>query len=350
MKPRRYPAAIVVLATVATAAALYLARELFIPVALALLFTALLRPVVRALALARIPAPAGATLMVLGLLALLTAGGIFLSRPVQEWAGRAPQSLATARAKVDKLRRPVQRVTQAVAQIQREAAGAGDPRGSPPAAPATLQAPGLLAHVFGTTTTLLGGLLETLVLLFLVLATGDLLPRKLAGVLPSPVHATPEQLVEEVEGVVRRYVVATVLINAGQAVLVGVVMQLIGLSDPLLWGLLTFTLEFLPYIGAAFMIGFLTIVSFATFDGLGHIVLAPSAYFAITTIQNNVISPFAYGSRLRLNPIAVLLGVLVWWFLWGVAGAFVAVPLLATVKIFADHSRGWTRLGIVLGE
>jgi predicted PurR-regulated permease PerM len=108
--------------------------------------------------------------------------------------------------------------------------------------------------------------------------------------------------------------------------------------------------EFLPYIGALFMVAALTITGFATFDSLGHVLLAPIAYVTISTIQNNAVSPFAYGSGLRVNPLVVLLGVLVGWFLWGVAGAFVAVPLLAAVKVFADRSGRDSRLATILDE
>jgi predicted PurR-regulated permease PerM len=127
-------------------------------------------------------------------------------------------------------------------------------------------------------------------------------------------------------------------------------MWLIGMPTPPLWGLLTFVFEFLPYIGALFMVASLTVTAFATFDGLGHIVLAPLAYVVISTIQNNAVSPFAYGSGLRVNPLAILLGVVLGWFLWGVAGAFVAVPLLAAVKIFAERSNPNSRLAAVLAE
>jgi len=83
---------------------------------------------------------------------------------------------------------------------------------------------------------------------------------------------------------------------------------------------------------------------------VGQILLPPLAYITISTIQNNLISPFAYGSGLRLNPLAVLIIVLIGWFLWGVAGAFVAVPLLAAVKIFAERLDRQSRLAALLAE
>jgi predicted PurR-regulated permease PerM len=185
---------------------------------------------------------------------------------------------------------------------------------------------------------------------FVVLATGDLFTRKVALVMPKPVKGTAEKTVEEAESVVRRYLMVTVLLSAGQGVVVALAFMLIGMPSPMLWGVLTFVLECLPYIGALFMIAAVTITAFATFDGIGQILLPPLAYIIISANQNNLISLFAYGSGLRLNPLAILLIVLVGWFLWGVAGAFVAVPLLAAVKIFADHTSRDPRLAAVLSE
>jgi len=69
-----------------------------------------------------------------------------------------------------------------------------------------------------------------------------------------------------------------------------------------------------------------------------------------TTIQNNVVSPYAYSNKLKLNPVAVLIGVLLWWFLWGTAGAFLAVPIVATIKVVADRVEGMKAIGEFLGE
>jgi predicted PurR-regulated permease PerM len=350
--PGSRSASLIIVALVSAGAALYVAQEIFVPVALGLLFTALFRPLVRVLAGIRIPAPASATLIVLGCLGLLGAGGFFLAHPVRAWMHDAPKTLAAARTKLDKIRRPIKQVSQAVQKAQQEVTGeAPQPaQTQAPAAPPSAPIPPFVGRVFTTTAGLLGTLLQTLVLLFLLLATGDLLTRKLAAVMPKPVKGTAEQTVDQAEAVVRRYLVVTALINLGQGVLVALTMWLIGMPTPALWGLLTFVFEFLPYIGAAFMVLSLAITGLATFEGIGQVLLAPVAYITISTIQNNAVSPFAYGSGLRLNPLAVLLGVLIGWFLWGVAGAFVAVPLLAAVKIFAERTNRDSRLAAVLED
>jgi predicted PurR-regulated permease PerM len=316
------------------------------------MFAALFRPVVQTLGEARIPAPITATLVVLGCLGLLGLGGFFLARPIRSWMNEAPKTLAAARGKLEKLRKPIKQVSQAVEQAQQQVTGEEKP---PAQAPGTAGTPGpgipsIAGRVFATTAGVLGTLIQTVVILFLILATGDLLHRKLAAIMPKPATGTAEQAIDRAESVVRRYLVVTAIINLGQGVLVALAMWLIGVPTPPLWGVLTFFFEFLPYIGALFMVVALTVTGLATFDSVGHVLLAPAAYITISTIQNNAVSPFAYGSGLKLNPLAVLLVVIVGWFLWGVAGAFVAVPALAAVRILAERSSRDSRLAMVLSD
>lgn len=352
-------ASLAILAIVAGGAALYLAQEVFVPIVLGLLFTALFRPLVPALAAVRVPASATATLVVLGCLGVLGGSIVFLSHPVRAWVNEAPRTLAAARGKLEKLRRPIKQVSQAVQKAQQEVTGrgeqAGQPQGPTPTQGQTSSSssppiPSFVGRLFATTAGILGTFISTIVIVFLILATGDLFTRKVAAVMPKPATGTAEKSVSEAEAVVRRYLWVTALINLGQGVLVALVMWWIGMPTPPLWGLLTFVFEFLPYIGALFMVVSLAITGVATFDSIGQVLLAPLAYITISTIQNNAVSPFAYGSGLRLNPLAVLFSVLIGWFLWGVAGAFVAVPLLAAIRVFAERANRDSRLAVVLGE
>jgi predicted PurR-regulated permease PerM len=341
-----------IVAIVAAGAALYVAQEIFVPVILGLLFTALFRPVVRALQSARVPPPVSATVVVLACLGVLVGTGFFVAQPVRSWVREAPKTLAAARTKLEKLRQPIKQVSQAVQKAQQEVTGQEQQAAQPPQAAASPSGgvPSFVGRIFTTTTGILGTVLQIIVVVFLLLATGDLFIRKLSAVMPKPAKGSAEQTIEEAESVVRRYLVVTALINLGQALIVALTMWLIGIPTPPLWGLLTFVFEFLPYIGALFMVVSLTITGLATFEGIGQVLLAPVAYIVISTIQNNAVSPFAYGSGLRVNPLAVLLAVLVGWFMWGVAGAFVAVPLLAAIKVFAERLDRDSRLATVLED
>jgi predicted PurR-regulated permease PerM len=355
-------AGIVILATLAVIAALYVGRVFLVPIALAILFTALLRPVVRRFERAGLSAPIGASVVLVVFVGFLVTATMALADPVRGWIAQAPDTFAAAQQRLQQLRRPLQSITAAAQKVEQAAtapaADSGTGRKTPgAAAPAAAPSGGgsnpatLAARVFGTTTSLLAGVVEVVLLTFLLLASGDAFMAKLVKVLP--VRRDKREAVviaNEAETVVSHYMVATALINLGQGVLVALSMWLLHLPNPLIWGLLTFVLEFIPFLGGAGMMILLTLAGLATFDGVGRALLPPAVYLTISTLQNNLVSPVAYGRRLRLNPVAILVGVLFWYYLWGVPGAFLAVPIIATLKIIGEHVEPLGPLAEFLGE
>jgi len=336
------------IAVVLSVAALALGREFFIPIALALCFQALLTPAVRALGRLRIPAPAGAAIVVLGALAVLVVGGWALSGPASEWVDQAPSNIATARRKLREIGRPLDRLTAAA-----EGTPAVNPRAAPPPAPAAPGAavPSLFAQLLGRATTVVAGLLEVIVLVYLMLAAGNMLFRKLVKLWPAPDDLrTATDILNRTESIVANYLTVTALINVGQGIAVGLAMWAIGMPDPFIWGVVTFVLEFIPYLGGVIIVGLLLIDGFSVFSGLGQVLLAPAIYLVISTLQNNVVSPYAYGNRLKLNPLAVMIFVLFWWFIWGIPGVFLAIPIAATLKVLGDQLPNLKPLGELLGE
>ncbi len=336
-------AGIVVLATLAVIGALYLAREFMVPIALSFLFTGLLRPLVRRFERAGLSAPVGAIVVLVVFLAMTAAGGLALADPVRDWTAQAPKTFAAAQQRLQKLRRPLQSLTATAVKMEhvvdgQPAASSATPAASPPQSSASPNVQAAAVRIFGTTAALLGGLVEVVLLTFLLLASGDVFLGKLVKVLPvTREKREAVRIAQETEEVVSRYLVATALINAGQGAIVGLAMWLLHLPNPVLWGSLTFFLEFIPYLGGACMLILLTLAGLATSEGVGAVLLPPAVYLAVTTLQNNLVSPLAYGRRLRLNPVAVLVGVLFWYFIWGVPGAFLAVPIIATLKVIGDH-------------
>jgi predicted PurR-regulated permease PerM len=335
------------LATLAGIGALYVGRDLFIPLAVALLLNALLRPVVRSLERRRVSTAVGATAVSLGLLSVLVGGGVALVNPARAWVSQLPATFEAAGRKLAPARQSLEQVSQATQALS-------EPRGAPPAAsapPAAPAVPPFLGQLFGTTAALVAGLVEVLLLLYLLLASGDLFLRKLVEVLPLfRDKRLAVEVTEQVQQAVTRYLVATLMINVGQGVVVGLALWALGMPSAWLWGGLTVLLEFIPYLGATGMLILLTAAAFSQFDALGHILLVPGTYLVIAALQNNLVSPLVYGQRLKLNPVAVLVGVLFWWLLWGVAGAFLAVPFFAALKILADHVESLTPLATFLGE
>jgi predicted PurR-regulated permease PerM len=344
----------VIVAVVASAFALYFGREFFVPIVFAILLSALLRPVVGKLERLRLPTGVAASIVVLVFLGLLAGAGFALAGPIQGWMKETPARLDAAEKKLDKLRKPVQQVNEVTTKLEHAASG---PSTAPSASGGTAthsqdsQPASVAGRFLGGTAKLLGSIVEVLLMCYLLLASGDLFVQKLVKVIPLwEDKRAAVGVVNESQRAVMRYLLVTLCINAGQGVIVGLVMWALKMPSPLLWGLFTVVLEFVPYLGATVMVAALSVVAFATFDSLGHTLAVPGAYLVITTLQNNVVSPYLYGQHLKLNPVAVLVGVLLWWFLWGIPGAFLAVPIIATVKIVADHVETLKPVGEFLGE
>jgi len=341
-----------VVATAAGCWLLYQGQELFVPIVFAFVLSGIFRPVVRAMQHARVPAPVGAGIVVLGLIAVLSFTVFMLSGPVQSWMSQAPASFDRAQVKLEALRRPLQRATDAANKLEHAVDGpTTGPTTRAVAEPSIPRGPSLASQFFGNTAKFVSGMLEVLLLLYLLLSTGDLFFRKVLKLTP---HWQEKQaahdIVDEAQSVVMRYVVILFFMNCCLGAIIGVCLWLLGVPNPILWAMLTVVLEFIPYLGAAAMIILLSVVSAATFDSFGHIMAVPATYFTISTIQNSVIAPFAYGQRLKLNPVAILLAVLFWWFIWGISGAFLAVPIVATIKVIADRTDSLAVMREFLGE
>lgn len=352
-------------AVVVSVVALALGKEFFIPLALAFCFHALLRPVVRSFERLKLPTPAGAAIVVLGSLALFVVGGWALSAQVSGFMEKAPKSIATARAKLREIGRPLNQLTDAAAGKTPAQADSGAqasakaplPTPAPPASPspsaarAQPEVPSVFTALLGRATTMVATFLQVLVLLYLLLAAGNMLFRKLVKVVPGPDDKrTVSDVFHETESIVARYLIVTALINVAQGIAVGVVMWAIGMPDPVMWGLLTFVLEFIPYLGGAINVGLILITSFTVYSSAGQIILPAALYLVITTLQNNVLSPYLYGNRLKLNPVAVMICVMFWWLIWGIPGVFLAIPIAATLKVLGDQVPRLAPLAELLGE
>ena len=128
------------------------------------------------------------------------------------------------------------------------------------------------------------------------------------------------------------------------------VLWAIGMPNAVLWGVMVFFLEFVPYLGAATATLVLSVAGLVSFDTLGHALLAPGSFLAINLLQANFVTPLLLGHRLTLNPVAIFTGLAFFYWIWGVPGAFVAVPLLATFKIFCDNIESLAAIGQFLGQ
>jgi predicted PurR-regulated permease PerM len=205
--------------------------------------------------------------------------------------------------------------------------------------------------VFGTTQRSVASVLEVLILLYFLLAAGDLFLQKLIKVLPNLADKRKAvQIARAAESSISTYLLTTALVNIGEGTVVAGVMYLWGMPNPALWGALVVLLEFIPYLGALAMVVILGVAALTTFDSIPHALLVPASFLLINLVQGNVVSPLLLGHRLSLNPVALFIGLAFWFWIWGIAGAFIAVPLMATFKILCDHIESLASVGEFLGQ
>jgi predicted PurR-regulated permease PerM len=328
---------------------LYFARALLLPIVAAILLTFLLSPAIRGLRRLRLPAPVGAFVVLVAFMAVSAAGIYGLAGPADDWIRGAPRTLAQVDARLRALAAPLLRFKRTADYVEREATL---PDGAAPKVPeVVVRSPQLSTRLFGTTRLLLSGLVETILLLYFLLASGERLLQKIVDSLPSLADKKKAvAIARETEHAIATYLGTITLINLAVGGVTALATWAIGLPNPLLWGALATVLEFVPYLGSTVMIGLLTVAGLATFETTGQALLAPLAYFAIATLQANLISPMVLGHRLTLNPVVIVVGLTFWWGVWGLPGMFLAVPLLATLKIFCDHIESLAPVAELLGK
>jgi predicted PurR-regulated permease PerM len=269
---------------------------------------------------------------------------------VQSWAASAPQTLAAARGKMTKLLKPMERFSRTAEQMESATSGAGAGAASTAPREVVVRGPSLISRLFGTTQRFLTGAVQVVILLYFLLAAGDLFLQKLVKVLPAQGDKRKAvEIARATESSISTYLLTMAAVNVTEGVVVGIVMYLLGMPNPALWGALVVLFEFIPYLGPAVMAVILAIAAITTFDSTGHAMLVPAVYLAINLIQGNLVTPMLLGQRLALNPVAIFVGLGFWYAVWGIPGAFLAVPILAALKILCDHVESLASFGEFLG-
>lgn len=325
---------------------LHLAQSFFLPIVLAILLDFLLSPLVRGLRRLGLPEPVGAGIVMLGLVATLVAGIYYLSGPAAKYIALAPQSIERVRGKMESMRGSVAQVTEAAEQVERVTEGAEDD-----APEVEIKGPSLTSQVFGGTTAFLSAATVVVFLTYFLLAVGDLFLQKLVAVLPQfKDKRVAVTIIRETEAQISVYLFTTTLINLGVGVVTGIVMYLLGMPNPVLWGVVAAVLNFVPYVGAVANTVLLALAAFVTFDDTGRALLVPGAFLALNLVESNLVTPMIYGNRMRLNTVALFIGLVFWWYIWGVPGAILAVPMMAAIKITCDHIESLAPIGEFLGR
>ena len=330
----------------ATFYTLYFARDFILPILLAWILSSLLAPVVRALKRVRVAEPLSALLIISALLGILSLGIYRMSDPVASWIQRAPQVLTDVRAKLQNFIRPVADVQETTKQIEKMAVLGNDQQ----TAAVELKKPGLSQVIFSGAKDFALSTGVMLVLLYFLLASGDLFLLKLVKVLPTMENKkVAVEIYRHIEKDVSTYLSVVTLIYIGFGCVIGIAMYLLGMPNPWLWGVMAAVLSYIPYLGALVGLTTVTLVAILTFEDVFRIVLVPLVYFTVDTIQANLIFPMALGRRLALNPVMIFIWLIFCGWIWGIIGALLAVPLLAIIKIICDQVEQLAPIGEFLG-
>jgi predicted PurR-regulated permease PerM len=311
---------------------IYFMRSILLPIVLALLLSYLLRPIVRGLAKLKIPLAVSAAVILIGLLVLVGYGISALATPTVAWLQKAPVGLAELQHKLRPVKKSVAQVTQATSEIEKLAttnveAKAVEVKRHPITETFVTRTPEFIASA-----------VFLVILLYFLLVYDQVFIAKLVKLLPTlSDKKTAVGIAQDIESQVSRYLFTITAINACLGLAVGTAVGLLGLRNPLMWGVMVALLNFVPYLGALTGIICMTIGAVLSFDSLGYALIFPAVYLAFGTLEGSFITPWIMGRSLTLNPVIILLSLTFWGWMWGIVGIILAVPILAAFKIFCAH-------------
>ena len=323
-------------------AALYVASSIILPVVLAFVLNLLLQPGVRLLERVRFPRAVGALLAIILVIAVLVGLVAALSVPAATWAQRLPEGIPRLEAHLIVLKGPIQALQKVVEQAE-QVADAPPSQGSIVSVRRDL---GLTGALFAGTRSVLDGLFTTVLVLYFLLVAGDIFLRRLVEILPR--FSNKRQAVDisqQIQEDVSAYLVTITAMNAVVGVATAAAMYLCGLGDPLLWGTTAFLLNFIPILGPLFGTCIFVLVGMLSFESLWWALLPPALYFGIHLVEGETLTPMLLARRFTLNPLLIILSLVFWFWMWGVPGAILAVPMLAILKIICDRLRPLKALG-----
>ncbi|MFW6093516.1 MAG: AI-2E family transporter [Pseudomonadota bacterium] len=312
------------------------ARVFLLPVVLAFLLTLVFTPVRRFLERWRVPPVASALLIVGTLLGALVTGVYLLSGPVQTWIEDAPRIGREVEEKLRGLEGPAQEVLEASERVDELTTG-GETEDDEDTE-VVVRDDSIVGSVAALAPTILGEALFTLVLLLLLLSSGDMVYEKIVHVMPTfQDKRRAIRIAYAIESQLSQYLFAITLINAGLGTAIGVGMWLIGMPNPLLLGVMGFALNYIPYLGAAVGVTIVTVVGLVTYDDVWTALLPGAVYFGLNSLEANIVTPYLVGRRLEMNTVVVFIAIAFWAWLWSIVGMLVAVPLLVTIRAFCEH-------------
>jgi predicted PurR-regulated permease PerM len=310
------------------------ARAFLMPVVLGFLLALVFSPVRRFLERCGVSPGVSAFGIVGALVVVLMVGVIVLADPVSRWVDDAPAIGRQIERKLKSLMSSTKAVVEANKQINKMTAADQDAD----VQEVVVREPGFLANLAMLAPEILAQSAFVLVLLLFLLASGDMFYEKIVHVMPT--FRDKRQAIRiayDIERKLSRYLFTISLINAGLGIAIGIAMWWLGMPNPLLFGVIGFALNYVPYLGAVIGMAIATLVSLITFDDTSYALLPGLIYFALTAVEGQFVTPYFVGRRLEMNTVVIFLAVAFWAWMWSVMGMLVAVPLLVAIRAFCEH-------------
>ena len=316
-------------------AACYVAAEIVLPIVLAFVLSLVLQPAMRVLERVYLPRGVAALLVILVLFGTLGGLGTALSGPATSWAEKLPTGIPKLQERLSFLSRPIAAFQKFADQAQGLAQG-----NQPKAVPVAVQGSALSDRLLTSTRSLASGLLETVLVLFFLLVSGDTFLRRLVEILPR--FKNKRQAVDisqQIERDVSAYLFTITIMNLAVGVATGAVMALCGMGDPVLWGTVAFLLNYIPILGPMTGVVVFLLAGLLSINSLWVAFLPAGLYLLIHLVEGETVTPMLLARRFTINPVLVILSLVFWYWMWGVPGAILSTPMLAITKIICDRIR-----------
>jgi predicted PurR-regulated permease PerM len=308
--------------------ALSLARPIVLPTVAAFVLTMMLSPLSERADRFGVPTLLTAVVLWFGVVAIFYGVIALVSSPVVDWIHKAPDIGRSVQEKLQLLERPLSILREIRDALLPDQAGKG----------VNVDMVAIIQQTFLFATPALGQTLIFLVAMFFMLLGRRRLRHLLVryfGHHEARLRAL--RIMNDIEHNLTGYLSVMALINAGVGLGAGIIAALVGLPSPLAWGVLGFVMNFIPYVGAGIMELGMFLVGLVTFPSLTHALVAPLLYLGMGLFEGQFLTPSILGHKFTLNPLTVFLALVFWAWLWGPAGAFLAVPLLIIGMVAIAH-------------
>jgi predicted PurR-regulated permease PerM len=333
------------------AGVLWLARDVLIPFALAILLAFLLAPAARRLERWKLGRALSTVIVVVLGFSLIGAVGYVAGTQAVSLAAKLPEYRKNIGAKIEDLKKPgegrIAQAQKALKDLEKQA----DPTPRPPLqVTQTPESPYAQLIEFVTPFAKpLGTTLAVIVFTILMLLHRESMREKLIGLIGPRRINVATQALDEASYRVSRYLLMQLVVNASFGIPFGIALYFIGIPNAALWGLLATLLRFIPYAGVWIAVSMPLVLAFAISDGWSQVAWVAGVFLTLELILINVVEPLVYGRSAGLSPIAVILATLFWTLLWGPVGLLLATPLTVCVAVMGRYMPELGYLNVILG-